>query len=100
MRMMDALIADSLIAMLTLMMTAVAESVTIPTGMAQHSGRAKQEVMAERVPGLAGWHAVGDGGTVRCGTSGQARLMPLEVANQAGLDREHRIAVEVLAGRV
>jgi hypothetical protein len=56
MRLMDALIrvddasfyliADLLIAMLTLMMAAVAECITIPTGMAQLSGRAEQEVVA------------------------------------------------------
>ena len=56
MRLMDALIrvdvsfyliADLLIAMLTLMMAAVAECITIPTGMEQLSGRAEQEVVAQ-----------------------------------------------------
>jgi len=56
MRLMDALIhvdgvsfylvADLLVAMLTLMMAAVAECITMPTGMAQLSGRAEQEVVA------------------------------------------------------
>ena len=56
MRLMDALIrvddvsfyliADSLIAMLSLMMAAVAECITFPTGIAQPSDRAEQEVVA------------------------------------------------------